>query len=343
MLSSGFLDHLISAGAVVDSASKQVRHFGQPLEELNAASTSAVVIPLPKVCRIKISGTDRAKYLHNFCTNNVNDLQSGTFCEAFFGNVQARVLAHGFIMAGDDEHELWMLPGEEAAVLTHLNKFVITEDVTISSQASNQTYAVIGPEATALLTSVLGVTLQNGDWAAFDAGTVFTTTWNEAPTVFVNCSQDVDVEIWGKFVESGAVPAGMDAFQRLRIQERFPLVGVDIGEANLIPEADRDRRAISYTKGCYLGQEPIARIDAMGHVNRKLMALSVVQSDEGTQSASSGEDVDAVPLTSLSEIAGLPMIGLAVVSTKLLASLPLSLRTDDGRILAGKPLDSAGQ
>ena len=73
----------------------------------------------------------------------------------------------------------------------------------------------------------------------------------------------------------GFVPGGADAFHALRIEAGFPWFGIDFDADNLAQEIGRTARAISFTKGCYLGQEPIARIDAMGHVNRELRTLKL--------------------------------------------------------------------
>ncbi len=69
------------------------------------------------------------------------------------------------------------------------------------------------------------------------------------------------------------MPAGTAAFDALRTEAGFPLYGIDITDANLAQEVNRTAQAISFTKGCYLGQEPIARIDAMGHVNQQLRGI----------------------------------------------------------------------
>jgi folate-binding protein YgfZ len=69
------------------------------------------------------------------------------------------------------------------------------------------------------------------------------------------------------------VACGQDAFEAARIEQGFPLFGQDISDKNLPQEVGRDKLAISFVKGCYLGQETVARIDALGHVNRKLARL----------------------------------------------------------------------
>ena len=74
-------------------------------------------------------------------------------------------------------------------------------------------------------------------------------------------------------VAAGVAPCGQAAFDAARIEWGFPLVGHDISDANLPQEIARDKLAISFTKGCYLGQETVARIDALGHVNKTLVGL----------------------------------------------------------------------
>ena len=84
------------------------------------------------------------------------------------------------------------------------------------------------------------------------------------------------------FAESASGELSADEVQTLRIRERFPIVGVDLTNEHLAPEADRNPTAISFKKGCYLGQEPIARIDALGHINRALRCV-MAQMDPGTE------------------------------------------------------------
>jgi folate-binding protein YgfZ len=76
-----------------------------------------------------------------------------------------------------------------------------------------------------------------------------------------------------RLLEAGAVNCDAAAFDAVRIEAGWPLFGRDITPENLPQEVDRDAYAISFKKGCYLGQETVARIDAMGHVNRKLRRL----------------------------------------------------------------------
>ena len=100
---------------------------------------------------------------------------------------------------------------------------------------------------------------------------------------------------------TGATACSAEAFEIVRIEAGYPLYGRDIGDKNLPQEVNRNRLAISFTKGCYLGQETVARIDALGHVNRTLQSVrfsgAAVPAD-GTElrvgSAVAGEVTSAV-------------------------------------------------
>jgi folate-binding protein YgfZ len=101
-------------------------------------------------------------------------------------------------------------------------------------------------------------------------------------------------------VNAGAVPADMAAFEMARIEAGTPLYERDISEKNLPQEVNRDALAISFTKGCYLGQETVARIDALGHVNRVLVGLRCF----GEQAPASGTELHAGEATEGSPVVG---------------------------------------
>ena len=100
------------------------------------------------------------------------------------------------------------------------------------------------------------------------------------------------VSVWEALCGAGAVPAGEAAWQSLRIESRTPVYGLDITADNLPQEVDRNDLAISFVKGCYLGQETVARIDALGHVNKLLRGVQFAGSEvpePGTELARDGK------------------------------------------------------
>lgn len=234
--------------------------------------------------RIIARGNDRAKFLHNFCTNNIKAMTSGQVLEAFFVNVQAKVLAHGYVAAFEAHHEIWMLPGDPAALVKHLSRYVISEDVQVEL-AGGRTKAFCGqlrPSADPYLSSFVDVEPGCGVHRIGELETCgITVSWGSQVLTIVGGSIEAIAAFERQLFEGQQVEQteftyhSVDPleFETLRIGERYPIVGTDITSDHLAPEADRNATAISYNKGCYLGQEPIARIDALGHVNKSLKLI----------------------------------------------------------------------
>jgi folate-binding protein YgfZ len=304
-------DALKQAGAVLSDGTA-VEHFGDAEGELLAATGSVVGIPLAEFCRIRVTGADRAKFLHNFCTNEIKELQQQRACEVFFTDVKAHVMAHGYVLSGPEFHEIWMLPGDETALINHLSRYVITEDVSIESISDEHVQFVLaGPD---VIKQDLFDAVEPGEWAdrTITVGgqqrdvCVMTVKWAGIPLSFVSVSAEQAGDVWQAMAEHSIRPAGEAVFRHLRVLERYPCVGQDMTSEHLVPEAGRNESAISYHKGCYLGQEPIARIDALGHVNRELKRLRV-QADEADESAAPAN------ATTISTIDDAGTVALAIV------------------------------
>lgn len=330
MHSSEFLNALQLKGAVLSDHGNgvtEVSNLGDVAAELIAAQSNCVVCPLPELIRIRATGKDRAKFLHNFCTNNINTLKTGHVCEAFFTDVKAKVIAHGMIVAMPDSHEIWMLPGDEAAIVNHLNRYIITEDVTIDSVSEHAGFALIGPAASATMQSA-GYTLNlNADGGVVEPEfSHLPLIWADTPVSIVSVRAESGADTWNKLTAAGATPSGSDVFHHFRILEGYPLIGVDITTDNLAPEADRNRQTICYTKGCYLGQEPIARLDAMGHVNRQMYRAKAIRK------AAAEPDESCFVATSISRAVNEQVPALIVLPVKAaIPSQPIQATLSDGR------------
>lgn len=289
-------------------------------------SSNSLVIPLPEFIRIRVTGDDRVRFLHNFCTNDIEGLTIGACCEVFFTNVKARILAHGFILAAQDHHEIWMLPGDETLLLSHLDRYIITEDVALKSlSADHATVAVTGS------CNLPGSDREHNRWTDVELVDVtarcVSLQWNKMPVHFISVGVNSRDSLVTTITSgsSAQTSESLQEFERLRILERIPLIGQDLSDQHLAPEAARNSSAICYTKGCYLGQEPIARLDAMGQVNRVLAAVEL-QSEEA--------DCDsAIELTSYNNIE-LPAVGLAVVRTENITSGTAVVRTPSGQTVS---------
>lgn len=262
------------------SAAPVALHFGDPAAEYDAAKNRAAVFELSDRTQVELRGGDRVKFLNNLCTNAVPQLQPGSGCEAFVTNVKGRILAHIIVFAAEDA--LWVETGPELeeSLLAHFDKYLITEDVELHGRTAEfGELCVTGPQAAERLQNV-GLPVESFGEFGHTLGEVGGPTVAVrrvdllgAPGFLISVSREALAGVWQALIDAEIAPAGAAAWQPLRIEAGLPVYGVDIDDGNLAQEASRTQRAISFTKGCYLGQEPIARLDALGHVNKELCGL----------------------------------------------------------------------
>ncbi len=233
--------------------------------------------------QIEVTGRDRVKFLHSFCTNDIKKLQPGQGCEAFVTNVNGKVLGHIFVFAERDSLWVESVANSAATLLPHLDRYLITEDVRFADRSAEfAELLLVGSQSTELLER-LGLIvaalphyghLANGT-ATLPLRSIRRVDWLDSPTWLLSIPTAQRNEVQRTLTQAGTQLATEDEFHSSRIAAGFPIYGIDITEENLAQEVNRTALAISFTKGCYLGQEPIARIDAMGHVNRQLCHLEI--------------------------------------------------------------------
>jgi folate-binding protein YgfZ len=266
-------------------ADSGIEHFGDPQQEYAAARTAAATFELTGWSQVDLGGDDRAKFLHNFCTNDIRGLAAGRGCEAFVTSVQGKILAHVFVYASASTLQLIAAPDCAERIIKHLSRYQINEDVTFADLTAERGLELVaGPQAAIALFNLGAgaMSLKNGQHCHCTLGSLsFTICRNDLlglPGFLLWCPRDQVVALRETLDEGGAQKAGRAAFEALRIEAGFPIYGRDITDANLAQEAGRTSQAISFSKGCYLGQEPIARIDAMGHVNQQLRGIRLHES-----------------------------------------------------------------
>ena len=280
------LQHQEQAGGILadaETGSPRVVHFGNPADEYRAACDDAAVFDLSDRTQIELTGGDRHKFLHNFCTNNINTLQPGQGCEGFVTSVKGRILGHVFVFAAPDSLWVETVPQAAESLLPHLERYIITEDVQLHDRTAEfGELLVSGPQSNEKLERI-GISVSELPVCGHAMSQVADTTivihrvdWLGQSGLLLSVSQECLGDVWKLLTAADIRPAGSEAFESLRIEAGFPLFGIDISSDNLAQEAARTSQAISFTKGCYLGQEPIARIDALGHVNQELRGLKIV-------------------------------------------------------------------
>lgn len=282
--------------------------FGDPSAEYDDAKSHTALFDVSSRTKIEATGADAGTFLNNLCTNDVKSLTPGAGCEAFFATIKAKVVAHVMIYRsppGVEKAGYWIdaVPGQAEKIIKHLDYFLISEQVEFTDQT--RAYAQLhlaGPDSAVLVTKVAGVDLTNLPvrhvrQIKLDSGESLQVRRNDSlglPGYDLLCVRDESPAVWRKLLEAGAQPAGSAVYQTLRIEAGTPWYGLDIDENTLAPEVNRIPQTICYTKGCYLGQEPIVRARDIGHVNRTLHRL-IIEGDRpiapGTKLMRDGKEV----------------------------------------------------
>jgi folate-binding protein YgfZ len=314
------------AGAVfTDEAGWKVpAHFGDAGREYNEARSGCAVFDHSARGKVEVGGADSARFLHNLTTNDVLSLPSGAGCEAFLTTAKARVVAYGRLYrldTADGGPAFWLdlAPGTAPIVIQHLDHYLVSERVEFGDHtAALAQLHVAGPRAGAVLGGVLAGPLPAAHLGVlraqgrFGESQVRRWDWPGMPAYDVLCGSDRAGELWHALVAAGGRPAGRDAFERLRVESGVPAQGPDIDENTFAPEAGRTGQAICYTKGCYLGQEPIVMARDRGHINRTLVRIALPEGPVPSGSPLFAEGREVGRVTS-SAAAGGTGVGLASV------------------------------
>lgn len=287
------------------------------LDDYDRLLKHAAVVDLGQRTQIELSGADRATFLHNLCTNEVRKLAAGTGCEAFLTSVQGKTLGHALIYVGPEAIILDTVPGESEKLYKHLDRYLVCEQVTLtdrSQQGSNLLLA--GATSPALLESLTGVRLGEHRLANAPAQIAGKQVWLrradmvDAHGVLISVAVDDAAAVRDALAAAGAPACDFLAFDAARIEHGFPWFGKEVTDANLPQEIARDSAAISFVKGCYLGQETVARIDALGHVNKTLIGVrfsGTVVPEPGNELRADDRAVGTVTSATFSPHLGAPL------------------------------------
>jgi folate-binding protein YgfZ len=281
-----------SLGAVMaerDGWSVPASYGDELLEYAAVRESGAGLIDLSSRGRLLVTGSEAVQFLNGLITNDMKTLAENTAMPAIFPNVQGRLLASvRVIRLADETTEKAPVPAfvldTEAAtherVLKTIEKFTFAGDFHVTDQtATTAMISLQGKAASENLATVLGETV-----AAMKGGSVLQTNLSDDALIVVRAAPTGEdsfdliigaaqaASLWSSLVAAGARPVGYDALEILRIEAGVPGYGKDMDETTVVTETNLDD-AVSYTKGCYIGQEIIARIKYRGHVAKKLRGL----------------------------------------------------------------------
>jgi folate-binding protein YgfZ len=253
--------------------------------------------------RIVVSGRDRATYLHGLLTNDIASLTAGQGCYAAYLTAQGRMITDLYVYELGDVMLLSMQHDVKDAVLAKLDQFIFTEDVQLGDATDSfAALCVVGPEAAQVVSALTGGK-DPREYEDMQEHASRRVQFAGEPLIVLRVA-DAGVAGFELLIDGGRV-AALDAAVRnggaaaidsgtveaLRIEGGRPKFHVDMDEETIPLEAAIEARAISMTKGCYVGQEVIVRVLHRGHgrVARKLVGLVVA----GNALPRAGEKISA--------------------------------------------------
>jgi aminomethyltransferase len=278
--------HSLGAQFTMLNGIAMVANYGDPLPEQLALAKSVGILDLSYRGRFCVTGSDRVRFLHGQVTNDIKSLKTGEGCYAAIVSAKGKMQADVNIYHLPDELLLDFEPRLNSSLLQRLEKFIIADDVQVVDVAGQYgLLSVQGPESEAVLRrmdlvaevparpfsfcSAADATL--GEVYVMNRARLGTTGFDLfVPQASLETLFEKLVNL-ARLVEGRA--CGWDSLETVRLEQGIPRFGVDMDENNFPHECGIEGLALSYTKGCYIGQEVLNRIHTLGHVNRELRGL----------------------------------------------------------------------
>jgi folate-binding protein YgfZ len=248
-------------------------------EDYEALRAHAAVVDRSERGLVRVTGRDARSFTDSLVSQDLTVLHDGEGAHSLLLQPQGKLTAD-FRVVQIGAEELWLDTDEGfGPVLAEgLNRFKIRVQVDVSdASAESGQLTVHGPEAAAVVAGALGVAAPDVQHAHV--------AWRGARVVRADWPGSIGVDVIGPradveaalrtLVEAGVARADPSALEIVRIEAGVTRQGFDIDDSTIPQEALLERDAVSFTKGCFLGQELVCRIDTRGHVNRQLRGLTV--------------------------------------------------------------------
>ena len=293
-----------------------VADYGDASAEHAAVRQSVGVLDLSFRSRLCLTGADRVRFLHGQITNDVKRLRPGEGCYAALVTAKGKMQSDLNVFALPDELLLDFEPGLTATVTARLEKYLVADDVQVVDVAPHYgLLSVQGPQAESVVRAVglfTEVPAQEFGFVKITDATLGEIYLMNQPRLdggsrrreeadkskppaavrlLTSAATNVSFDLFVPTASLGAVAdkliaaaksvggraCGWTAFEIARVEAGIPRFGVDMDETNIPLECGIEARAVSYQKGCYIGQEVINRIHSIGHVNRELRGLRLAE------------------------------------------------------------------
>jgi folate-binding protein YgfZ len=260
--------------------------FGDSKLEYSFGTKSVGLVDGGYRAYVSLIGPDRVRYLNAVLTNNVKDLGPGRGVISLLLNPQGRILAELEVYALNQELLCVSYAMARERLVETLDKFIIMDDVTLRDDSERYvTFSAVGPAAAQLVTEQTGLDLHGMTEMEMQSThigrsqvSVIRKSVGKVPAADFMLDRSAAAPVWetlsGAARRRGGGPMGYTAWSALRLEHGIPWFGYDFGEKQIPHEAGLQDSHISYSKGCYTGQEIVERVRSRGQVNRQRALLA---------------------------------------------------------------------
>jgi aminomethyltransferase len=326
-------------------------HYGDPVAEHQAVRASAGLVDASARLVLRATGSDRVEFLHGLTTNHIKEMKPGEGTYNVLLTPKGRIVGELIAYALAD-HLLLDIPTSCAkAVQEALEHYHFSEEVGFTDVSARRVVLGLhGPKASAMLEKVSTVIvsdlpdyhLRRGNLSGVD---VMVARVNRAGEdgFEIHAPAESAEAAWDALVEAGAAPVGQEAAETLRIEAGIPRFGADLDE-RVIPWEAGIGHAIHLNKGCYVGQEVIARMEYLGKVFRRLVLLRLEGATVPIEEAAvrdGEEDVGRVTSACVGPTVGQPVALAYVKHDRAAEGTVLDVEADGGlasATVAARPL-----
>lgn len=323
---SKFSDYLIEKGGVLESG--RAISFGDDPKAFRALEDVAIVMPLLGTSALHVTGADRLEFVHGQVSNEVKRLDIGEFQNSLMLNHKGHALAQMRVLRREDDLLLFVEGGAGDFVRGQLEAHIIFDQVELEPLAM-VTLSIQGVAAEKIFNDVLETDAPKGKGfleAMFDKTKVISSPAKQSLQGGYNVSVEEDAasDLLEALIASGAALAGENTLDLARVIAGIPSAEGEGGEGILPQEAGLEP-LVSYTKGCYLGQEIMARIEARGNLRRSLQGIKLDGEPESAEHDIHSEGKKVGRLGTVVNHPNLGAIALAVLRNDVSADTLLSV------------------
>ncbi len=278
--------------------------YGAMDREVDAVRRASGMVDLSDRAKVAVGGSDRVTFLDGLLTADIKALAPGRATEALVLDEASHVLGDVRVLALRDSFVLDIEATQRDSLLDYFRKQVVSDDVRLEDLGSCGHLEVHGPRAPDAVSSVLGIDVDGlsvGEHTTFPVDrrhsgyAVRVSELGEYGFAIWAVGDPLEA-VWSALLRAGVSPVGRDALEVLRIESGRPRFGADMGPSTLALEVAPEG-ILSFTKGCYRGQEVVARGVGVGQVNRRLLGVRIdgdVPPSRGDVIRLEGQEVGAV-------------------------------------------------